>query len=556
MTSTNRLGLAASLAALRAFADPPATLAQQPPPATHYVGRAACHEMMLFTLSVAANGAARLSYRSGDVDQHVEVIEGKLGTGAVGFAFPAGETIRLKGAFSADRATMTATWHNAGGEPEVDCGKAEFARLALSPEKHMEALITRLGEVAPSLDHAKEVAALSIGRPDLIGLPDLQAASLMAKHESARAGFWQRFWKLEQARILAMPAAAPADLKALDERVATLAAPAMGLEYVAVRVPAIFTPGDFKDSGSFLLWATGLIADRKAALGQKPLPLTFGGGGDPCTRIHWSGTIVEIKALEMIFAFPADYWDEGALASMRASLARCHPTAPEIVKDRYTQAIGVLDGEAKEIEARTQGRAWLLAERLRMLALPLTVATLRATLDYELARDDVQARRIGATEVARFFEPGMASRRSEALAAAKREIEAAFVAAVPGQPSEDAAAALCESGPTMTLGLNEHCRSTIASYVARVVGRVASEAKARIKAAPRTLAGLKANKGFRLDRSMLPASRFDLLEGLERITHEFDKEIGPIRAEAIAAATKEILEAYIALDTNNPAAMR
>jgi hypothetical protein len=414
----------------------------------------------------------------------------------------------------------------------------------MDARKHMETLLARLGNQTPSLDDAAEVAALSNTRPDLPSVPDLERTSLIARLKSARDLYWHRFWALEKKRLSELARAPKPDLQAIAARLSKLSAPGMAPEYTTVRVPLAWNPGDPRDGGSFLYAAQMLLADARAAAGTAPMPLELGGDRAPCDRLHSAGLLVEIPALELVFSLPVDYWSPTALESMRASLERCHPNAPEALRTRYTEAITVLDGALADIQRHVSNRELLLTERKRQMDLPKTVASIRATGFYSVRREDQRSRDIRDDRVARFFEPGMAAHREAVQSAAIAEIGGAFAIAKAGAREEEQAKALCSDAHELPEPVQQACRSEEQKYVKRIVAQFVTETQQRIEAAPRNLESLKRLMGYQVLEEDLPRSIYELKSALTAARGAFEEKIQPLRSEAVLNAKREIEAAF------------
>jgi hypothetical protein len=239
--------------------------------------------------------------------------------------------------------------------------------------------------------------------------------------------------------------------------------------------------------------------------------------------------------------------------AMRAEAAACSSTAPDHLRSRYSQLIDVLDGEKDEFRRRIDNRNWMEGERNRLAAMPATLASLKATQNFELSPDDARQRQIGPRERARFFEAGVAPVRQAALTAAIVEVAALFERAQPAEPSEQAAYEACNMQWAPPESLRKACEKAGEDYLIRVVKVLTDETIAAIKAAPRTLAGLQGTDGYKRNTSKLDRMFRLASQQLQATEAEFERIVAPLRAEAVAAAKAEIDAAFAAARPNQPA---
>jgi hypothetical protein len=523
-----------------------ATSAQAGEP-RHYVGEAVCTLTSDFVhLEINEADRAYVVTRSRDVDDPYDSREGTLKTTGQAFSIIAdgGYPIKLQGTFEAEGATVRATMLDTHGDPAADCAPLVMRRLQL-PAAHMAELSALFAIPDPTLEQAQRAGELSLSRPALTHVPEIERPAALEKFRMERKAFWPRFWTAESNRQEGMPAATPDDLKALADRVEQCTADGMALGDTAILVGSLYGRDPSLNSGLFAMLAQERLADRQHALGIVPKPRALGGDTEKCRRLTRAGHIVGIDEAAVVFGLPADYWDAAALDTMRSEIKACEAATPEGLRSFLATALKTLQSEEPSAAKRVAARQWLEAERDRLLALPKTAATLKTTDTYQL--DDAAQREHEADDaaVSRFFEPRVAPVRLTALAAAKSEIDSLFAKAQPGTADETAAAALCNDLGTLQ-DIATHCRTVTETYAGRVADGLVTALLEKIKATKPGAARLALAPGLRLPEPPQSAFRDAMWSKLSAASPAFEAAAGPPMAEALDAAKAEVTQAFAA----------
>lgn len=426
--------------------------------------------------------------------------------------------------------SLTGMWLGYGGKPENECVPFRLERTD-SAQARFDTLLQILTVEQPTPEDAKKAAVLTRRLPPLDFLPDLDQSVYRQNVQKGSPPFWQRFRKGVTANLAAAP------LGALAEREAAIA---------LLRAATAFdvTPSESYANdyvmADFAVEAQRMLADRLDQSGQILPRLVTSTGSNFCERLS-AFNYPDLKKLELVVGQPSDYWDRSFAESLIGLSNACK---------NGSGVVSTLKSAWPRIDKRREDIIWIKQQRDHLLALPVSLKSFRDSNWLTVDRDALNQRRMDSDLYDRFIGAPLETRRKEMAAASLAEIDRAFSMDATNSLPADKAQVRCAEllgdrlwGGSFATELSQHCNAAARTYVMNLGTAKVEKQSAAILASPRTLDGLLQHNWFALDRS-----GFSYGELQQVAVDAFDAKVAPARAEAFAAAMREITEGFASID--------
>jgi hypothetical protein len=295
---------------------------------------------------------------------------------------------------ASDGDTIRAIWME--GAPASECSTFAVTRSE-SPRDRFDKLFALMGTPEPGEDVATQVADKTRLPPIFHALPELDQQTYQQRYAELNDAFWKRYRETLAKDLAQRPLVTEDDRRAFARRLSA-----------ALSGNFRFTFG--RDGFRTMFATLQQAADRYAANDSSPDQGLYAGGVLTCQRfeaILKADPYFDFAKLEFAAGIPSDYWTRALAEDLLAGLRTCKG-----VPDDYAQQ---LTRDWPEIQKKQQAVQALRQEQARLLALPVTVATLVETGNLQPNAELVQSYSSRSEIYQRFFGASLDARREELL---------------------------------------------------------------------------------------------------------------------------------------------
>lgn len=446
----------------------------------HYAGAFVCNEREYatnWTVSQSLGGSgitARIFYQR-DGYNNVEWIDVSEQLASGGNTLnDANGNPRMKVAGNAD--TISATWLK--GAPSSTCSTFSVTR-AEDPKTRFDKIFALLETPAPDDKVAAEVASLTRSAPIVYALPELDQQAYMTRYNELKKQFWDNYRTTLNTSVATAALDTPEQRRVYVERI-------NGMLTGNLRF-ALDQRGDFRT----LLKTVQQASDRYAVTGNSPAIDLYAGGKQTCQRL---GAIIKIDPyfdfdkLILATGVPSDYWTRAMAEDLLAGMRSC--VSSDIPKDYAEQ----LTRKWPEIQKQQQQTQQLLQEQARLLALPVSLATLVETKNLKPSETATKGMSSHSELYKRFFGTSLEARREQLLNASLTSLtEEAANYSLDKPDIAKSLSDLCESlryDSSLSDGRRESIKQSCDAATETIANKQIAEAGAKIAAAFKAVAPL------------------------------------------------------------------